>query len=280
VLSNASNDADLINDPDVGRFTVDANDPGQAGDMIHCGPLGMASGTPMDGNNEPFSRLDSMDEMVVENKEEPLDLTTTPSLFSTNPSMTDIVPPASTRAQFGRDTTHTYTASDPPGLPSSPGATAPSQANATSASANSGNDSNSDNNLDAGNNGGDAGGNDNAAGGTCNGDDPQNAGDDANLIEKIIFSYRMVGGPVSTWGLTGRFPARPVAYIENQLVAPRGRLIRSMFVDEVTALVHQAYGHNARVRVHTILNSKYGRLHASRSGAIDGALGQCGGITR
>jgi len=196
-----------------------------------------------------------VDEMVVENEEEPLDLTTIPSLFSTNRSMTDIEPPASRRVQFGRDTTHTYTASNPPGLPSSPGTTGPSQANATSASANSGNDSNLGNNSDAGNNGGDAGGNDDTAGGTRDGDDPQNAGDDANLIEKIIFSYRMVGGPVSTWGLTGRFPARPVVHIENQLVMPCGRLIRSMFVDEVTALVHQAYRHNHRVRVRTILNS-------------------------
>jgi len=62
----------------------------------------------------------------------------------------------------------------------------------------------------------------------------------------------MVGGPV---GLTGRFPAGPVVYIENQWVVPRGRLIRSMFVDEVTALLQQAFRHNDRVRVRTILNS-------------------------
>jgi len=193
--------------------------------------------------------------MVVENEEEPLDLTTIPALFSTNRSVTDIVPPAPTRVQFGRDTTHTYTTSNPPGLPSSPGATAPSQAGATSSGANSGNDSNSDNNSGASSDGGDAGNNDDAAGGTRDGDDHQNAGDDVNLIEKIIFSCKMVGGPVSGWGLAGRFQARPLIYIANQLVISRGRLIRSMFMDEVTALVQQAFAHNNRVRVRSILDS-------------------------
>jgi len=30
---------------------------------------------------------------------------------------------------------------------------------------------------------------------------PQNAGDNVNLLEKIIFTFKMLRGPVAGWGL-------------------------------------------------------------------------------
>jgi len=235
-LSNASNVVNIINNPNIGRCTVDTsdpvNDPNQAGNIIVCGPLGAQSGTPVVGSNgesnEPFFGPSSVDDVVVVGEETPLDPNTMRSSYSVDRSMTNIIPPStSSRIQFGEDTMHTYSASDPPGLPSSPSAAPPSQTGTTSlAGTNSGNNLNIGNGgSGADNNGNGAGDAGNGAGDTRDGNDPNNAGDDTDPIEKLVFTYRMMGGPVSAWGLTGRFPVASVAHVQNRLVASRGLLI-------------------------------------------------------
>jgi len=68
------------------------------------------------------------------------------------------------------------------------------------------------------NGGGDTNNNDAAAGGTRDGDDPQHAGNDVNPLEKIIFTYKIIGGPVAHWGLDGRFQAVHVLHIANLMI--------------------------------------------------------------
>jgi len=247
-LSNASDAVDIVNDPNIGRCTVDtsnlADDPNQAGNIVICGPLGAQSGTPVVGNdggsNEPFFGPDLMNDVVVVEEETPLDPNTTRSSYTVDRSMTNIVPPTtSPRIHFGADTTHTYSASDPPGVPSSPNAAPPSQTSTTSlATTDSGNNSSIGNGGSSANdNGNGAGDADNGAGGTRDGDDPNNTSDDTDPITKIVFTYRMAGGSVAAWGMTGRFPVANVAYVHNRLVVARSCLIRAMIMDEVTQLI-------------------------------------------
>jgi len=137
-----------------------------------------------------------------------------PSIYSVNRSVTGIIPlPTSSRIQFGENTTHTYSVSDPPSLLSSPDAASPSQtSNTLPTGTNSGNDPGAGNGgSDADNNGNGAGDAGNGVGDTRDGNDPNNAGDDTDPIEKIVFTHRMMGGPVSGWGPTGQFPVASAA---------------------------------------------------------------------
>jgi len=119
MLSNASGDADLLNNSDVGKFAVNTDDPGQADFLIGVGTLGMLSGTPVDGNYDAFFGA-TADKVVVNNEETPPDLTKIATLLTNPSSLTDVASPSPTKVQFGKNTMHTYSKSSPPSMQSPP----------------------------------------------------------------------------------------------------------------------------------------------------------------
>jgi len=81
---------------------------------------------------------------------------------------------------------------------------------------------------------------------------PQGPTPDRDL-NKIVFVYSTVGGPLEHWGIKGRIQAGSVFHLtgpdDDMRLHSRSMLVRSDFVDRITRNYHFVYQQNNRGRV-------------------------------
>jgi len=114
------------------------------------------------------------------------------------------------------------------------------------ANANAGGDPNSNN----------SNGNDGNQGGSSTNNDPPGPGPDENYLDKLVFAYSTMGGPLQNWGIEGTIKVAEVvqftpdasAQNPNQLaLSSVRRLVRPDIVDRVMDNVHFNNQHNDRL---------------------------------
>jgi len=90
-----------------------------------------------------------------------------------------------------------------------------------------------------------------------NGGGPQGPTPDRDL-NKIVFVYSTVGGPLEHWGIEGRIQAGSVFHLtgpdDNLRLQSRSMLVRSDFIDGITRNIHFVCQQNNRGRVRLIID--------------------------
>ena len=278
-LSNAYNDPSLTYDSGLQELIIDTEDPGCANFAMNAGALGNASGTPMDGaQNMSFGEStvnggDTIDrnegnEGVVSshNGEDPSDPDVMAALL-TRPPVAD--PHSSTTIRFNEKGSVTkYSPDHSPNALQTLGAAASTltgNLGGTSAAGSTqgdptlsqGNPSSSqpdgNANINGDPNSNNSNGNGGNQGGSSTNNDPQGPGPSGSYLDKLVFVYSTMGGPLQNWCIEGtikvaeavQFTPDVGAQNPNQLaLSSVRRLVRPDIVNRVTDRVHFNNQHN------------------------------------
>jgi len=288
-LSDPHDNANSMYDSGLQELIIDTVDPGRADFALNVGALGNASGTPLDGaQNVSFGESTVNEGCAIDggegneavalsyNCQDPSD----PEVIATLMTRRAVADPRSpSTIRFNEHVTVAeYSPNHSPNPLRTLGAaastlmenlggacvTGSAQGNPTlsqgdpslsqpDGNANAGGDPNSNN----------SNGNDGNQGGSSTNNDPPGPGPDGNYLDKLVFTYSTMGGPLQNWGIEGTIKVAEVvqftpdasAQNPNQLaLSSVQRLVRPDIVDRVTDHVHFNNQHNDKPRVQAIIN--------------------------
>jgi len=291
-LSNACNDPNSTCDSGLQELVINTEDPGCANFAMNVGVLGNAGGTPMDGaQNMSFGKstvdggnaddgTGGNEGVASSHNFDPSDPVVMAALL-TRPPAADPRSPAAMRFDEQVTVTNCLPGHSPNTLQtlgaaastltgnlsgaSAAGSTQcdpklsqgdPSQGNPASQSSGNANTNGNPNSNDSNGSGGNQGG-------SSMNNDPPGPGPVENYLDKLVFAYSAMGGPLENWDIEGtikvadvvQFTPNPTVQSPHQLEPSGVRLlVRPDVVDRVTDRMHFNNQCNDRTRVRAIIN--------------------------
>jgi len=290
--SNAYNDPDSTYDSGLQELVIDTNNPGHANFALNVGALGKASGTLMDGAQDmsfgksTFNKGYTVDgdegnEGATSNyiHQDPSDPEVMAALL-TQPPVADPRSPTTTRVDEQVMVTNYSPDHSPSALQTLGAAVSTSTENLGGASTTGqtqggstlsqgnplstqpGGNAITNGDLNS-NNSGRNGGNQGNQGGSNANNGPQGPDPSGDYVDKLVFAYQTLGGPLETWGIQGtvqvadvvQFTPAATPQSPNRLALNSvRRLAWPDIVDRVMDHVYFNNLHNDKPRVQAIIN--------------------------